>query len=77
MNALQNNFIELLNKYLLGKAWLAARPYCSDLEDKFYQKVKRPLAELVGVDKEKLFILRLCDKFSAVKVVWREGKKKA
>lgn len=77
MNELQIGFTELLNKYLAGKAWLAARPPCKDLEDKFYQKVKRPLAELIDSVPELQkcdlrAVLRVCDKLSATKVSWKE-----
>jgi len=74
---MSNEFVGMLNKYLVGKAWLAARPPCKDLEDKFYAKVKAPLAAIIETDEEMLLIMRICDKFNAVKVMWKEKKAKA
>jgi len=74
---MQNNFVTLLNKYLTGKNWLKARPKSVELEDRFYFKVVKPMAELIGTAPEALkadfkAILAVCSKFSVVSVTHRE-----
>jgi len=73
---MQNNFVTLLNKYLTGKNWLAARPYTKDLSDKFRVRVETPLAELIDSAPELQkcdfrAVLRLCNKLSATNVVFK------
>jgi len=72
---MQNEFVALLNKYLTGQIWLKARPKSLELEDRFYFKVVKPLAELIDSAPEALkadfkAVLRACNKLSITNVVF-------
>jgi hypothetical protein len=74
---MQNNFATLLNKYLTGKAWLAARPKTKDLSDRFYLACEKPLAEFVEMAPEPqkrtyLSLLRIASSIGTIRVKLRQ-----